>query len=161
MNIITHPAFLAIGALGIMGAGIALGYFLRQFVAKQEKSSVETTVKKLLDDARGKAKELMLEVREKATKVVDEAKQEEKDRMRELRRLEERVIERQGAVDERMKDIQRKEDEVGVRIEKVRAAKVEVEGIREQTVKELERVAGLSKDDAIKELMQERESKHQ
>ena len=71
MNVISHPLVLVLIGFTLFGAGLAAGYVVRQLVAKHKKSSLEATVQKLLDDARAKAKEMLLEARERATKAVD------------------------------------------------------------------------------------------
>ena len=161
MNIISHPIVFLLTGFALFGVGLAAGYVVRQLVAKQKKSSLEATVQKLLDDARAKAKEMLLEARERATKAVDESKHEEKDRMREVRRLEERIMERQTALDDRAKEIQQRDTEFAARVEKIKAAKQEVDAARDKALLELERVAGLSKEDARAEFMARLETEYQ
>lgn len=137
----------------LLGIGIGLGYFIRQLVAQQRKSSLEARLKKLIEDSKAEAKETLLGAKEKAAKILDEAKQEEKERSAQLRRLEERVIEREVAADRRIADFERKGKEFDERVEKLKAVKAEIEEARLKTLKELERVSGLSREGAIKEIM--------
>ncbi len=154
--------FAVIIVVGVifLAIGIGLGYFIRQLVAQQRKSSIEAKVQKLIDDAKVEAKEIQLQAKEAASKLRDEAKREEEERTRQVRRLEERLIEREVAVDKRAADLERREGELREHIEKVRAAKQNIEAAEQRVTKELERVAGLTKDEASAELMKRVEGHH-
>ena len=152
-------ATIAASAIGIF-AGVAAGYFLRQLIAAQKKSSVEERVKKLIDDSKTEAKEILLDAKERAAKAVEDAKNEEKERINQLRRLEERIIEREHSLDRRVKESEKKDKELEERIERVKAIKTEVEEVKAKSLAELERVSGLSKDDAVNEVMTRVERDH-
>jgi len=137
----------------LLGGGGVLGYFIRQVVAQKRKSSIEARLKKLLEDSKAEAKEILLEAKEKAAKVAEEAKQEERERTREVRRLEERLMERESGVDKRITEFEKRERELEERINRVKAVKAEIEKAREDAGKELERVSGLSREQAVQELM--------
>ncbi len=143
-----------------MAVGIGLGYLIRQLIAQQRKSSIETKLKKFVEDSRAEAKEILLEAKEKAAKILDEAKQEEKDRLGQLRRMEERVLERETIIDRRMQELAEKEKNIAERVEKVKAIKTELETNREKLFKELERVSGLTKGAAVEEIMKHVEKEH-
>ncbi|QQG45657.1 MAG: ribonuclease Y [Candidatus Sungiibacteriota bacterium] len=151
--------FIVLGVLAL-GLGIALGYFIRQLIAQQRKSTIEGKLKKLIDDSRAESKEILLEAKEKAAKVLEEAKSEEKERLAQVRRLEERLMEREAMVDRRVQEFEKKEKDFEERVAKVKEIKAEVEARREEILKELERVSGLSKDQAIGELMKRIEKEH-
>ncbi len=133
--------------------GAAFGYIIRQFLAEHRKNSVEAKLKKLVEDSKVEAKEMLLEAKEKAAKTLEEAKHEEKDRIQQLRRLEERLIERETSIDRRVQESERKSKELEERIERVKTIKTEIEESKAKVVKEIERVSGLSKEDAIGEVM--------
>src|SRR3989344_8752677 len=155
MNIIT----LLIG-IALLGIGIGLGYLIRQLVAQQRKSSIESKLKKLIEDSKVEAKETLLEAKEKAAAVIDEAKKEEKERLLQLRRLEERLLEREDATDRKAKEFDAKDKELAERIEKVKAYRAEVDALKASITKELERVSGLSKESALAELVSRLEKDH-
>jgi ribonuclease Y len=144
----------------VFGVGIGLGYVIRQLVAQQRKSSIEARLKKLIDDSKTQAKDILIEAKERAAKILDEAKHEEKDRLQQLRRLEERLIERESNVDRRVRDFEQRERELGDRIEKVKLIKRELEQAEERVTKELERVAGTSREEALRELLARVEQQH-
>lgn len=148
------------GGVAALAVGVGLGYLIRQFIASSRKSSIEAKLKKLVEDSRQEAKEVLLEAKEKAAKILDEAKAEEKDRLNQLRRLEERVLERESSIDKRNQELGEKDKDIAERIEKVKAIKTELEDRREKLLKELERVSGLSKEAAVGEIMKHVEKEH-
>ncbi|MBI2056478.1 MAG: ribonuclease Y [Candidatus Sungbacteria bacterium] len=147
------------GAGGI-ALGAIVGYVARQLLVQQRSNSIEARLKKLIEDSRAEAKETLLEAKEKAAKVQEDAKREEKERLQQLRRLEERLIDRETSIDRRMQEGEKKNRELEERIERVKQIKTEVEESKGKIGKELERVSGLSKEDAIKEVMSHVEKNH-
>jgi ribonuclease Y len=155
-----NSLFIIAGGLVALGVGFALGYFVRQLIMQQRKSSIEAKLKKLVEDSKTEAKETLIEAKEKAGKILDEAKSEEKDRLGQIRKLEERVIERETTIDKRMEEVGRKENDLALQVEKVKTAKSEIEASRDRLLKELERVSGLSKEQAVEELLKHVEKEH-
>lgn len=139
-------------AVLILGAGIVLGYFIRQAVASRRKSSIEAKLKKLIEESKIEAKEILLEAKEKAAKILEEAKVEEKERVLQLRRLEERLTEREARADRRLQDLEKKDLDLQDKIEKVKVIKEELSLSRANILKELERVSGLSREAALQEI---------
>ena len=150
--------FISAGIIFI--AGIAIGYYVRQIIARQRKSSIEAKLKKLIEDSKAEAKNALLEAKEKAAKILDEAKQEEKEHLSRTRRLEERFLEREAGFDRRMSDFERKEKEFEERVERVKAIKAEIEELKTKAQKELERASAMSKEDALKEIIARMEKEH-
>lgn len=148
----TIPILIA-SIAAFFAAGVGLGYILRRLVAQSRMSSIEARLKRMAEDARREAKETLIEAKEKAAKTLEEAKNEERERLKEVRRQEERLLGRETAADKRMEDARRLEKDAEVRIEKVKAVKAEWEARRDQADKDLERVSGLSREQAAKELV--------
>lgn len=151
---------IIVGGVVALGVGIGIGYLIRQLIATSRRSTIEAKLKKLVEDSKTEAKEIMLEAKEKSTKILDEAKSEERERLSQIRKLEERVIERETTIDKRVEETSRKEKDLSQQIEKVKAAKAEIETSRDRLLKELERVSGLTKEQAVGELMKHVEKEH-
>lgn len=133
--------------------GIGAGYIIRQAIARQRKNSIEARLKKLIDDSKQEAKEILIDAKDKAVKIVDEAKQEEKEREAQVRKQEDRLQSREELLDKKFVSVDEKEKSVEEKIEKVRAIKAELEGMKEKVGVELERVAGMTREDAKSELV--------
>lgn len=141
------------GLVLVLGAGVAVGYFIRQQITRRRRNSIEARIKKLLDDARQEAKELLIDAKAKAVKVLEQAAHEQKERERELKKSEERLRERESLVDKRLVQLDERERDMSDKIERVREIKAGVEQARADAEKALEKVAGMSKTEAKEALL--------
>ncbi|MBI2097085.1 MAG: ribonuclease Y [Candidatus Sungbacteria bacterium] len=155
------PLTLSVGAVLLIAVGTALGYFIRQLVGKQRINSLELRTQKLIEDAKVEAKEILVEAKTEAVKIFEEAKKEEKNREQEIKRLQDRLENRESLLDRKILDIESREKDAEARIEKIKAVKTELEEARAKIEKELERVAGLTKENATDELMKNIEKDHE
>lgn len=151
---------IVFGGVLFFALGIGLGYYIRQLLMQRRKSSIEARLKKLVEDSKIEAKETILDAKEKAAKILDEVKGEEKERLVQTRRTEERLLERESLIDRRLQQFEKKEKELEEKIEKIKILKVEIEEAKVNTVKEFEKVAGMSKEDAQKQIMVKVERDH-
>lgn len=144
--------YIPLGGFILFVVGIAVGYVVRQQLAARRRDSLEAKIQKLASDAKQEAKEILFEAKNRAVKVLEEAKDEEKKRTLELRRVEERVRERETLLDKKLIELTEREKEFAEKIERVRVIKSEVDKLRDEAVKALERVAGLTAEEAKTEL---------
>jgi len=145
------------GALILFGA--VLGYFIRQLIAVRQADSVEQKLKKQIEDSRLKAKELILQAQEKATTLLEEVKKEERESKTQVSRLEERLMKKEEWLEQQMSDLKSREGEVGQNMEKLKAVKAEVDELRQKSISELEKVSGLSTEEAKEVLLKNIQSK--
>lgn len=139
-----------------VGAGaLALGYAARVWFAKRNASSVEQELGKLRERAEAEAKEIVVAAKGTAASVLVDAQKEARERHEEVRRLEERMQKREDALAEERttttREAVRLKDELA-KLEEVRAG---VRAREADVVRELERVAGLSKEEAKQRLFAE------
>jgi ribonuclease Y len=132
--------------------GVVVGYFVRQFIAIRRASSIEQRIRRQLEDAKTKAKELILEAQEKATTLLEEVKKEERETKSQLGRLEERLLKKEEFLDKQAADLRLREANLGQDIEKLKTVKAEIDELRQREAQELERIAAFSKAEA-KELL--------
>ena len=146
-------AILGIGLLGLV-IGAALGYVIRQSIAKKQLNTAEGKASKIVEEAEKKSQELVLESKNKAVNILEEAKAKEAEREKQIVRLEERLEKREEILDSKMLEIDRGRDMLEKKAGEIRQIKKEVEETRKLELKRLEKIAGLSKEDAKKVLLQ-------
>jgi len=151
MNSLTF-LWAAIAVLGIP-AGMIAGYFLRRSWAVREAQSAEAKANALLEEARSKEREILIQAKDQALAVVNDAKKEEAARRAEVQHLQSRLEKREATVDQKIAELEAKQKETADRSEKLETLKTEVMTIKEQQMQKLETVAGLSVDDARRVLM--------
>lgn len=141
--------------------GIAFGYFLRWLLTLGKRGSVDMEVKQKKLEAREEATQIKEAAEKKAQEILDEARREEKKRERELSKREERLLQREEFLDKRQLDIDKEVERVKSRIEEVKQIKQEVEQTKEKQEQELERIAGMSAEEAKETLLKEVEQRYE
>ena len=153
---------LAIGiaagaAVVALFGGIGLGVFLRKSSAEKKIGSAEEQARKLLEDAIRNAesakKEAIISAKDEIFKMQKEADFEVKERRKEVSRLERRVIQKEESLDAKLENLEKKEETLQGKLADADNLKVQVQNTLEAQIKTLERMAGLSKEDAKAELV--------
>lgn len=114
--------------------------------------SAETRAREIIDDALKTAettkKEALLEVKEESIKTKNELEKETKERRSELQRYEKRVLSKEEALDKRSEAIEQREANFTAREEQIKQREAKVEELNRQRVQELERISGLTSEQA-------------
>jgi len=145
-------------AVGIPG-GILAGYFARKFWAVRESATAEAKAKRLIDQAKAKQKEILIQAKDKALKVIDEAKKETEERRRELRRQQKRLEERESLFDKKILELESKQQKIFDKARQVEGIKKQIEKIKNEQMAKLEKIASLSQEEAKKVLIENTENR--
>jgi ribonucrease Y len=147
--------FLAAGV-----AGGVIGYFLvksRQLQARNEAEALVQTArvesKRILAEAESGAKTIALAAQEQKVQVIEEAEQEVQRRRREMERGEERLQRRQEALDGKLEQSETRNRKLDQRQSKLDKREADLTKLEEERRAELERIAGMSQEDAKQELL--------
>jgi ribonucrease Y len=136
----------------LAAAGVAAGYWYRKNMAEKNIGSAEEYAKKLLDDATRKAaetkKEMEIEAKEEVIRLKNKLDDEIRTRRAEMQRGERRVNQREEMLDKKMDNLDKREEAINKKSEQTQALYDEAEQLRDQQVKELERIAGMTQDEA-------------
>ncbi len=134
--------------------GVGVGYGVRYMTARNAVNTAEAKAQKILDNARKKAKESEIAAKDKALKIIEEAQKEVRDEEAQLRDMQKRLEKRESILDRRMEEVDREREAVKQAADKVRTAKEKVEAARKEATARLEKIAGLSQEQAKTVLMQ-------
>ena len=159
--------------IGAMIAAIIVGYFAhsagRSYERKQYDSKVgsaEEKAREIIDEAlktaETKKREALLEAKEESLKTKNELEKETKERRAELQRYEKRVLSKEENVEKKADVLEKKEADL-VRRENILGERTaEVEAQYEQGIQELERISGLTSEQAKEYLLKsvEEDVKH-
>ncbi len=133
--------------------GIVAGYFLRWIVSLGKRGSMELEIKQMMLDAKEKAQKVVAEGEEKAKAAEHDFERKLRVREEKFKRTEERLIKKESLLDRRQTDIDAEVERVKQKIEEVKAVRARAEELEQRKRSELERVAGLSAEDARAELL--------
>ena len=152
MNIILAIVLIVVFALAGVAAGYTFGYKRRKQEAEQKIGSAEEYAKKLVDDAARKAgevkKEMELEAKEEVLRLKTKLDDEIRSRRAEMQRNERRVIQREETLDKKTDNLEKREEAINKKAEQTQALYDEAEQLRDKQVAELERIAGMTQDEA-------------
>ena len=95
-----------------------------------------------------------LEAKAEALRVRTELEEELRERRAEVSRLEQRVVQREEQLDRQQQDLLQRGDTLAAERAKLEVARSDLTALLESGERELARVAGLSRDDARRELLQ-------
>ena len=129
--------------------------------------NAEQKAREIIDEALKTAetrkREGLLEVKEESIRTKNELERESKERRKELQRLESRVQQKEESVDKKLDAIEKREATSAAKEEALAKQKEEVAKLNEQRVQELERISGLTSEQAKDYLLKivEDEVKHE
>ena len=119
---------------------------------EQKIGNADDKAREIIDEAlktaEAKKREGLLEVKEESIRTKNELDREIKERRAEVTRYERRVQQKEENIDKKTDAIEKKEAYLAKREEEMRKQKEEISRLNEQRVQELERISGLTSDQA-------------
>ena len=141
-----------------LGAGGAAGFIYRRNVAEQKIGRTEAYAKQLLEDATRKAdeykKEKVLEAKEEILKAKAENDREMRERRNEVQRAERRVNQREETLDKKADNMEAREESLNKKQAEIQKIQEEAEAFHARQFSELERIAGMTQDEARQQLVE-------
>ena len=139
----------------------------RKKIVESKLGSAEEKARQIIDDAlktaETKKREALLEAKEETLKMKNESEKETRERRTELQRYEKRVLSKEEAIDKKAESLERRETSITAKEEDLKKKRAEAERLLGQRVQELERISGLTSEQAKDYLLKivEDEVKHE
>ncbi len=143
------------------------------FAVSHQKKTYENTIgsaeersREIIDEAlktaETKKREALLEAKEESLKTKNELEKETKERRAELQKYERRVLSKEENLDKKSEAMEKKEASLAAREEKLSKKTAEVEALYEKGIQELEKISGLTSEQAKEYLLKsvEEDVKH-
>ena len=136
-------------------------------VANTKIGNAEEQARGIIDEAvknaEDKKREAMLEIKEETIRSKNEIDKEIKERRNEIQRNERRIVQKEENLDKKLESIEKREASFRAKEEDLKKQKVEIAKLNEQRVQELERISGLTSEQAKDYLLKivEDEVKHE
>jgi len=144
---------------------LAISYRIKVYEAKV--GSAEEKAREIIDEAlktaETKKREALLEAKEEALKAKNEFERETKERRAELQRYEKRVLTKEETLDRKTEALEKKEAKLSVKEAELEKTKQEVEEFHTRQLQELEKISGLTSEQAKEYLLKtvEEDVKHE
>lgn len=121
-------------------------------MAEAKISSAEEAAKRIVGEAEksaeAKKREAILEAKEEVLKFRNEVEKEQRERRNELQRMERRLTQKEESLDRKIESIERKEENLNKKDEEIDKVREQVQELHTKQLAELERLSGLTSDEA-------------
>ncbi len=137
--------------------GFGIGIFYRKKVGEAIIGSAEVHAETIKGNAKKEAeslkKENLLELKENSIKAKGELEEEVKQRRKELKSVEDRLVQKELSIDKKSNIIEKKEEKLQRKLDKVESREQEASKILEEQKLLLEKIAGLTSEEAKEHLL--------
>ncbi len=151
--LISGGAALVVGVVGFF-----VGSAVRKHSAEKTIGSAETEAKRILNDAMKTAetrkKETLLEAKEEIHQLRQDTEKELRERRAEVQRQEHRIQQKEETLDRKTDNLEAKEEKLQERAKQIEAKLEECEQLKRSQLEMLEKISGLSKEQAKANLLQ-------
>lgn len=141
--------------------GVGFGYFLRWIVSLGKRGSMELQIKQMMLEAKEDAKRITEDAEKKAAKIIEERTKELKEREGDLKKTEERLVRKEDLLDKRQLDLDEDAEEMKAKAERIKELREQAEQKLAAREEELQKIAGLSSEEAKQELIKQVEKTYQ
>ena len=157
MNTTTWIIVLIVVAIVVALISAFIATQVRKNVVEKKIGSAEGKARDIIDEAiksaEAKKKEALLEAKEENLKAKNELDKEIKERRAEVQRYEKRVLNKEEAIERKSESLEKKENGLKNKEEKLAEAQTKVDELSEKRVQELERISGLTSEQAKEYLL--------
>ena len=156
--VITIAAVVAVVLAALSGIiSFRLGISYRKKIAEAEIGSAEAEAKRIVDEAvktaENKKRESLLSAKEEILRNRNEVEKELKERRGEISRQERRLQQKEEALDKKVESMEQKEETLQRKIKEADQEKEKIAGIHKAQIEILERLSGLTAEEAKEYLL--------
>jgi ribonuclease Y len=145
------PVAIVLGVvLGVLGLAIGalLGNTVRRRISQGRVEAAERDAAKILAEAQTKQKEILLEGKEEAIRLRAQVEGELKERRAEALKLEQRVAQREENLDRKLEALERRNESLDEKEKELARTRAELDELRKKQLEEIERISGLTSQEA-------------
>ena len=150
-----EPVIVAAIVLVVAAGGLLLGFFLRGMVANQAIKSATEKSERIVAEARAQQKELILQAKEEQVRIQREVDEEGRAKRADLQNLERRLLQRDEQLDQRTDMLEERDRKLLIREQELDKQRAELTTIKNEQLAALERVSGLSAEEAKATIIEE------
>jgi len=133
-------------------AGLTLGWTIRWLYARFQLTASEQRAERIkldaIKEAEAKKKEILLEAKEQVIRERNQQERETRERRAELQRYERRVVQKEEALEKKTGQIEKIEQQFAEKNKQIASREAELDKEEERYRRELERISGLTVDEA-------------
>ncbi|MEX1296823.1 MAG: ribonuclease Y [Candidatus Limnocylindrales bacterium] len=150
-----EPVVMAVVIVMAAVGGLLVGFLARGVVANQAIKSAGEKSERIVAEARAQQKELILQAKEEQVRIQREVDEEGRAKRLDLQNLERRLLERDEQLDHRTDMLEERDRKLLIREQELDKQRGELSSIRNEQIAALERVSGLSAEEAKARLIEQ------
>ncbi|MBA4494420.1 ribonuclease Y [Paenactinomyces guangxiensis] len=135
-----------------LGIGVGAGYWIRKTTAEARIGSAEKEAAAILEkaekDAEALKKEKIFEARDEAHRLRGEAEKEIREQRNELQRIERRLNQKEETLERKQHVLEKRDEALNQREKQIEIQEQKIEQLYQEQTKEMERISGLTCDEA-------------
>ena len=160
------PIWLALLLVVIaLAAGIFAGYLYRKKVAEKEIGTAEDEAKRIINEAiksaEAKKRESVVEAREEIFRARAENERECKERRAEVQKQERRIQQKEETLERKLEAVEQKDEKLNQKMKSLETQKAELEELKNSQLAMLEKISGLTVEEAKAQLISQVEEEAQ
>ena len=149
---------ITVGVVAVAAIFFLVGVAYRKKVAEREIGNAETEATRIINEAikggENKKREMLVEAKEEIHKSRTEYEKEVKERRADLQKQERRLQQKEESLDKKLDAFDRKEEELRKRQAAIASTQEEVNLIKKSQLEVLEKISGLTQEEAKNQLLQ-------
>ena len=157
---------MTIGIIVAVAVVLCAAIYVRKNISQAKVSQAAEESKRIIEEASKEAeslkKEAVLEAKEEVHKLRSDLEKESRDRRNEVQRLERRLIQREELLDKKSDMLEKRDENLNKKQQEIQTLEGEIQALYLKQREELERLSGLTSEDAKQLLLDEvkKEVKH-
>jgi ribonuclease Y len=148
-------AYVVVIAVALVA--LLLGYLLRRTIAEAKIKSAEEHAQQIVENARkeseAKQRELIVEAKDEAFRLKREAEREIREQRAEIQRLERRLAQREENQERKQEGLEKREHQLAEEEHRLAGLREEISRLKHEQQQELQRIAGLTAEEARAQLL--------
>ncbi len=143
---------IIVGLVGLL-VGAAAGFLVRRGAVGTSLQQAEEQASRLLAEAESRQKELVLAAKEETLQLRNTIDAEIRERRIEVQRIEQRLTQKEENLDRKIEGLERREATLRDREDQIERIRAEADELKQRQVTEMERITGLTQDEARAQLL--------
>ncbi|MEJ0021742.1 MAG: ribonuclease Y [Candidatus Doudnabacteria bacterium] len=143
----------------IVGAllGAMVGYLIRKVQIANQVNSIEGRVARALEEAKNKEKEILLDAKSKALEIVGQGKKAEEEFRNQIIKVEDRLSRKESDLERKLSESEKLKEDLNFKKTEIEKTKDEMRGLKQKQLEQLQKISGLSTEDAKRVLLESTE----
>lgn len=141
-------------ALVGVAVGAGAGYAWRKYQIAGQVNSIEAKVARSVEEAKTREKEMLLEAKSKALEIVEQAKKTEEEFRTQIIKVEDRLTRKEADLERKVADTEKAREEWTSKSAEIEKTKEELREIKQQQSEKLQKISGLTPEEAKKVILE-------